>query len=412
MVDPARVWAALLDLLANARNAMLPGGGRATVRTGTVWLDEAAVVAGGDGLKPGRYVALAVEDEGPGMPPEVLARAAEPFFTTKPGKGTGLGLATVHGFVRQSGGRLEIGSAPGRGTTVRLLFPAASADTEAPPPSKAEPVLDAKGGTETVLAVDDDAGVLDLAMHHLTALGYRVLPSRRRRFPAGTLAGAVLAPVRRSRNAAVRLPTSQLGFAPSRGVPGSRRRQRPARAAEVVRPQGHKGVEAEQRGRGARDGPVRPLPLRLDAQVPPRLLERDLGGPAAHEPGQDVGGRCVRVGAQQRLRAEPHRRVPDEDPAQGHDGQSGMVPDGGAGRAISTARSPPPYQCGTVMACQEVCGSARRRANAGWRWPTTRGRPIVPGARGGAGSNRRASVRSRATTHTRRRTAASRSSAA
>src|SRR3712207_7431166 len=92
------------------------------------------------------------------MPPEVLARAAEPFFTTKPGKGTGLGLATVHGFVRQSGGRLEIGSAPGRGTTVRMLFPVASSSHAEPPPapSGAEPVLDAEGGTETVLARSEE----------------------------------------------------------------------------------------------------------------------------------------------------------------------------------------------------------------------------------------------------------------
>jgi signal transduction histidine kinase len=177
VVDPARVEAALLDLLANARDAM-PGGGRATVRTGTAWLDEAAVVAGGDGLRPGRYVVLAVEDEGPGMPPEVLARAAEPFFTTKAGKGTGLGLATVHGFVRQSGGRLEISSAPGRGTTVRMLFPAASGEAEAPAAFQGRGVLDTEGGTETVLVVDDDRGVLDLAVHHLTALGYRVLSAR------------------------------------------------------------------------------------------------------------------------------------------------------------------------------------------------------------------------------------------
>ncbi len=180
IVDPTQVEAALLNLLANARDAMQPrGGGRVMVRTGTVKLDEAAVIAGGNGLKPGRYVVLSVEDDGPGMPPEVLARVTEPFFTTKPGKGSGLGLAAVHGFVLQSGGRMEISSALGRGTTVRLLFPAACTEVEAPPPpSKAEAVLDTKGGTETILVVDDEEAVLDLAVHHLTALGYRVLSAR------------------------------------------------------------------------------------------------------------------------------------------------------------------------------------------------------------------------------------------
>jgi PAS domain S-box-containing protein len=93
-IDSTQVEAALLNLLANARDAM-PCGGRATVRTGTVILDEAAALAAGDSLKPGRYVLLSVEDEGPGMPPEVLARSTEPFFTTRAGKRTGLGLATV-----------------------------------------------------------------------------------------------------------------------------------------------------------------------------------------------------------------------------------------------------------------------------------------------------------------------------
>jgi PAS domain S-box-containing protein len=179
VVDPTQVEASLLNLLANARDAMLPGGGRATVLTRTVTLDEAAIVAGGDGLKPGRYAVLAIEDDGPGMPPEVLARSTEPFFTTKKGKGTGLGLAAVHGFVRQSGGRMEISSAPGRGTTVRMLFPAVEAGNDNQPhPAKAEPVLDMKGGTETVLVVDDEEGVLDLAVHYVTALGYRVLSAR------------------------------------------------------------------------------------------------------------------------------------------------------------------------------------------------------------------------------------------
>jgi PAS domain S-box-containing protein len=191
VVDPTQVEASLLNLLANARDAMLPqGGGRATVRTGKVTLDEAAVLAGGDGLKPGSYVALSVEDEGPGMPTEVLVRSAEPFFTTKRGKGTGLGLAAVHGFVRQSNGRMEISSAPGHGTTVSMLFPVSSATTEQQPlPSNAGPVLDIKGGTETVLVVDDEEGVLDLAVHHLTALGYHVLPARSGEEALGLLAG-------------------------------------------------------------------------------------------------------------------------------------------------------------------------------------------------------------------------------
>ena len=179
VVDPAQIEASLLNLLTNARDAMVPGRGRATVRTGTTASDETAIGAGGDGLKPGNYVVLAVEDNGPGMPPEVLARSTEPFFTTKRGKGTGLGLAAVHGFVRQSGGRVEISSALGRGTTVRLLFPAIEPGNDNEPrPTRAEPVLDVKGGTETVLVVDDEDGVLDLAVHHLTALGYRVLSAR------------------------------------------------------------------------------------------------------------------------------------------------------------------------------------------------------------------------------------------
>jgi PAS domain S-box-containing protein len=179
IVDPTQVEASLLNLLTNARDAMLPGGGRATVQTTTTVLDEVAVVRAGDGIRPGRYVVLAVEDQGPGMPPEVLVRSTEPFFTTKRGKGTGLGLAAVHGFVRQSGGRMEISSAPGRGTTVRMLFPAiVPGNDNQPDPARTGPVLDTKGGTETILAVDDEDAVLDLAVHHLTALGYRVLAAR------------------------------------------------------------------------------------------------------------------------------------------------------------------------------------------------------------------------------------------
>jgi PAS domain S-box-containing protein len=175
VVDPIHAEMALLNLLTNARDAM-QAGGKAIVRTGTAVLDEFAVLLGGDGIRAGRYVVLSVQDEGEGMPADILARSAEPFFTTKQGKGTGLGLAMVHGFVRQSGGRVEIDSKPGEGTTVRMLFPEALGDK--PAPSVAEPVLNTHGGAETILAVDDNEDVLDLAVHHLTVLGYTVLAAR------------------------------------------------------------------------------------------------------------------------------------------------------------------------------------------------------------------------------------------
>ncbi|MBK1657742.1 histidine kinase famiy protein [Paracraurococcus ruber] len=177
VLDPVHAEMALLNILANARDAM-PGGGRATVRTRLVELDAAAVLAGGDGLKPGRYIELSVEDDGPGMSPEVLSRAAEPFFTTRKGQGSGLGLAMVHGFVRQSGGRLEISSEPGRGTTVAMLFPVAAEVAPPPRTAWAEPVLDPRGGAETILVVEDNDDVLDLAVHHLSTRGYHVLAAR------------------------------------------------------------------------------------------------------------------------------------------------------------------------------------------------------------------------------------------
>ena len=158
-------------------------------------------------------------------------------------------------------------------------------------------------------------------------------------------------------------------------------------------------------------------------------LRKDyFGGPAAHVPRQDVGRCCVLVRTEERLRAELARGVAHQHPAQGHDGRRWQrfrrrprwkATGGSPGWchtavpvATSTRRSLPPYQPATVMACQRVHGSARRRASVGWRRPTMRGRPVVPGLRGGAGSNRRASSLRRLTTPTRCRTAASRSSAA
>jgi CheY-like chemotaxis protein len=171
-VDPVHLEMALLNVLINARDAM-PGGGEVTVATGSTELEP-------NGLPGGRYVTLSVTDTGEGMPPHVLERATEPFFTTKKaGMGTGLGLAMAHGFAQQSRGRLEIESTVGRGTTVRFLFPIADAAAatrhEAARPEPQEP---SGGGPETILVVDDSEDVLSLAVEHLEGLGYRVLSAR------------------------------------------------------------------------------------------------------------------------------------------------------------------------------------------------------------------------------------------
>jgi PAS domain S-box-containing protein len=176
LVDPAHLELALLNVVINARDAM-PTGGTITVATSTEVLEE-------EGLPPGPYVVISVSDEGEGMPPHVRERATEPFFTTKgTGKGTGLGLAMVQGFVQQSLGKLEIQSEPGRGTTIRMLFPAAPEGAEAMPQRRAAPAASMRdqepaGGAETILVVEDSDDVLALAREHLEALGYRIIAAR------------------------------------------------------------------------------------------------------------------------------------------------------------------------------------------------------------------------------------------
>lgn len=166
LANPLQLESAVLNLCVNARDAM-PEGGRLTIETANVRLgpeDGAADDAAED------HVMIAVSDTGAGMPPEVLARACDPFFTTKdPGKGTGLGLSMVYGFVEQSKGRLQIRSEPGQGTTVTLYLPRAPAEAAAPQ----EPAPE--GGTETILLVEDDSGILAAASAQLRTLGYQVL---------------------------------------------------------------------------------------------------------------------------------------------------------------------------------------------------------------------------------------------
>ncbi len=173
--DPTQVEASIVNLVVNARDAM-PNGGAVTVRTTNVDLTADAV----NSLAAGPYVLLEVADTGTGMTKDVLARALEPFFTTKEaGRGTGLGLSTTYGFVRQSGGELVLESGPGEGTVVRIYLPRNTADGPVEPdreyqPPEARPVPRAKAN-ELVLAVEDDEQVRNTTSGLLRDLGYQVL---------------------------------------------------------------------------------------------------------------------------------------------------------------------------------------------------------------------------------------------
>jgi PAS domain S-box-containing protein len=172
-VDPSQLENALLNLTINARDAM-PGGGRLTIETANAWLDDDYAAAQTD-VAPGQYVMLAVTDNGSGMPAEILQRIFEPFFTTKEvGKGSGLGLSMVYGFVKQSSGHVRIYSEPGQGTTVKIYLPRSKADV---PTGVKEPTTDraAVGHGETVLVVEDNPDVRTLAVVLLQGLGYDVL---------------------------------------------------------------------------------------------------------------------------------------------------------------------------------------------------------------------------------------------
>ncbi len=173
LVDPSQLENALLNLCINARDAM-PHGGRLTIETGNRWLDARGALE--RGLAPGQYVSLCVSDTGSGMPPEVSARAFDPFYTTKPlGQGTGLGLSMIYGFVQQSGGQARIYSEVGRGTTVCLYLPrhsggVAEADTRSIDVQSPK----AEQGA-TVLVTDDEPTIRMLVTEVLQELGYTAI---------------------------------------------------------------------------------------------------------------------------------------------------------------------------------------------------------------------------------------------
>jgi CheY-like chemotaxis protein len=173
LVDRAQLENAILNLAINARDAML-GQGKLSIdlRNVTIVADPGKVEA--PPVSPGEYIEIRVTDSGPGMPPEVIARAFEPFFTTKPaGQGTGLGLSMVYGFMQQSGGAARIESEMGVGTTISLYLPRCSDMPASRTPNFALPA--ATGGTETILVAEDDPAVREAAVALLRDLGYRVL---------------------------------------------------------------------------------------------------------------------------------------------------------------------------------------------------------------------------------------------
>lgn len=172
--DPAQMEAAVFNLIFNARDAM-PNGGQLVIELANV---DWSAAAPGD-CAPGQYVMLSIGDTGTGMSPEVMARVFEPFFTTKDvGQGTGLGLSTTYGFVKQSGGHVEIDSRVGHGTTVRLYFPAAAGPIE--PDEEQRPAFVAAGaapaGVEgAILVVEDEPDVREMVIETLGGMGFVTL---------------------------------------------------------------------------------------------------------------------------------------------------------------------------------------------------------------------------------------------
>jgi CheY-like chemotaxis protein len=170
--DPGQIEQVVMNFAINARDAM-PDGGRLTIETANVELDADYVASHGEGT-PGPHVMLAISDTGTGMTAEVQRHLFEPFYTTKAiGAGTGLGLATVFGVVKQSGGSIYLYSEEGAGTTFKIYLPAATGPAASAPPSNDRPASVA--GSETILVVEDDDGVRELVRLMLEASGYQVV---------------------------------------------------------------------------------------------------------------------------------------------------------------------------------------------------------------------------------------------
>lgn len=174
-IDPTQLELAVINVLVNARDAM-PEGGTVIIETRDVILGPQELPIHQASLLPGRYVMLSITDEGMGMPPDILARITEPFFTTKEaGKGTGLGLSQVYGFVRQSSGSLQVSSEVGVGTVVTMLFPASDDALPHPANQTLVPLGEDPCTSEVILVVEDNVEVLEMACTILREEGYQVV---------------------------------------------------------------------------------------------------------------------------------------------------------------------------------------------------------------------------------------------
>ncbi|MGB3929240.1 MAG: ATP-binding protein, partial [Sphingobium sp.] len=175
-VDVNQMENALLNLAVNARDAM-PGGGKLTIEVANSRIEPDSTARGED-VTPGPYVLIAVSDTGEGMDPATLARAIEPFFTTKDvGRGTGLGLSMVYGFIKQSGGHMRVQSEPGAGTSVQLYLPRHQGVVAANEDEADGATDEAAGGRETILLCEDDDNVRAYSVEVLRDLGYHVVPA-------------------------------------------------------------------------------------------------------------------------------------------------------------------------------------------------------------------------------------------
>lgn len=172
--DPSQLENVILNLCVNARDAM-PEGGKLTLETANVSLDDAYARANVD-VAAGQYVMIAVTDNGEGMPPEVIERAFEPFYTTKPlGEGTGLGLSQVFGFVRQSGGNVKIYSEPGKGTTIKIYLPRYAGDNKVAPAAEPHTLIPRGNVGEIILVVEDERRLREVTVAGLRELGYTIV---------------------------------------------------------------------------------------------------------------------------------------------------------------------------------------------------------------------------------------------